>query len=236
MTPSTLVERIEAVRKRVDSAARSVGRDPGAVQIIAVSKTFPADRVLEASQCGLQVFGENRIQEAEAKISAVREAAPGLEWHLVGSLQRNKAARAAELFSVIHSLDRTSLADALARAAAKLDRRIRVLLQVNIDREEQKGGALPENVPGLLAHVDTLDGLDPLGFMAIPRLVPGPEGVRPAFARMRELRDSLNGDRPPSRQLRILSMGMSSDFELAIREGADWIRIGSAIFGERSRE
>jgi pyridoxal phosphate enzyme (YggS family) len=239
MTSSTstlLSERIEAVRKRIEVAAREAGRDPAKVRIIAVSKTFPPERVLEAARCGLVAFGENRIQEANTKIPAVNEASPTpLEWHLVGYLQRNKASRAVKLFSVIHSVDRPELADALARAAAAREAPLQILLQANVDGEPQKGGALPEDLRALLQHVDRLPELEPLGLMAIPRLAENPEDLRPAFAALRTLRDELNEDRPLERHLRILSMGMSSDFEIAVQEGADWIRIGTAIFGERSR-
>jgi pyridoxal phosphate enzyme (YggS family) len=239
MTPASAAEtaqRLEAVRKRIEAAARDAGRDPETIRIIAVSKTFPPERVLEAVECGLRVFGENRVQEAVAKIPAVFEASPAaLEWHLVGGLQRNKAARAVQLFEVIESIARPELADAVARAARAQGTRVRVLLQVNVDREPQKGGVLPEALAGLLERVDGLSELEPLGLMTIPRFNEDPEAARPTFASLRELRDRLNEDRAPERYLRILSMGMSHDFDVAVREGADWVRIGTAIFGERSR-
>jgi pyridoxal phosphate enzyme (YggS family) len=227
--------RIERVRKRIETAARSAGRAPEEIRLIAVSKMFPPESVLEAVCAGLRTFGENRIQEATAKIPIANEAsAVPLEWHLVGALQRNKAARAVELFSVIHSLDRRELADALSRAAQGRERTVQVLLQVNVDREPQKAGAAPETVEALLEHVEGLPGLEPVGLMAIPRLEDDPEQTRPAFATLRRLREALNSRRSPDRHLPVLSMGMSSDFEIAIQEGADWIRIGTAIFGERS--
>jgi pyridoxal phosphate enzyme (YggS family) len=232
----TLAQRLEAVRKRIETAARGVGRDPEGIRIIAVSKTFGPDRVLEAVRAGQQAFGENRLQEAAAKIPVVNEASRvSLEWHMVGGLQRNKAKSAVDLFSVIHSLDRPELAEALARAARKRNAQVRVLLQVNVDREPQKGGALPETVEPLLECVDRLPELEPLGLMAIPRLTADAEQARPAFATLRRMREHLNEARPPERSLRILCMGMSNDFEVAVQEGADWVRLGTAIFGERSR-
>ncbi len=231
-----MARRIEAVRKRIESAARDAGRDPETIRIIAVSKTFPPERVLEAVGCGLRVFGENRIQEAAAKIPAVTEASSTpLGWHLVGGLQRNKATRAVQLFQVIESIDRLELADAVARAARAQRTRVQVLLQVNVDQEPQKGGVLPESLAALLEHVDGLPELEPLGLMTIPRFSEDPEAARRTFASLRELREELNKDRAPERRLRILSMGMSHDFDVAVREGADWVRIGTAIFGERSR-
>jgi pyridoxal phosphate enzyme (YggS family) len=234
VSATELAARIEGARKRVEAAALRAGRDPATIEIIAVSKRFPAELILEAVACGVRVFGENRVQEASEKIPAITEASPvSLEWHLVGQLQRNKAARAVELFSVIHSVDRPELADAIARAAAREARRIRVLLQINLENEPQKAGVEPGDAAALLAHVDALSELEVVGLMTLPRPREDPEEVRPAFARLRGLRDELNAGRPPERGLRILSMGMSNDFEVAIEEGADWVRIGTAIFGER---
>jgi hypothetical protein len=231
-----IAERVESLRKRIETAARSAGREADAIRIVGISKSFSGERVLEAAEAGLRCFGESRVQEASKKIPWVdaRSALP-LEWHLVGQLQRNKAPKAVELFSIVESLDRPELAEALARAAAARNSRMRVLLQVNIEREPQKGGVEPESLPALLARVDTLEALEPLGLMAIPRHHADPERSRAAFAEVRRLRDALDRGRPPERRLRVLSMGMSHDFEVAIQEGADWIRIGTAIFGERSR-
>lgn len=231
---SDLSERLERVRARVDAAAREAGRDPRDVRVIAISKTFPVARLREALAAGQRALGENRVQEAAAKLAELspEERALG-EWHLVGQLQRNKARKAVELFDVIHSVDRPALAEALDRAAHDLDRRPRVLLQVDLDDEPQKGGVAPEEAGALLAHIEGLELLEPVGLMAIPRPGDDPEATRPAFARLRRLREQLNAARPPERQLRELSMGMSADFEAAIAEGATWVRVGTAIFGER---
>jgi pyridoxal phosphate enzyme (YggS family) len=234
---SDIGDRLDDVRARIAGAARRAGRDPAQVRLVAVSKTFPAARVVEAIAAGIDRIGENRVQEASDKIPEVRAAVhAAVEWHFIGGLQRNKARRAVELFDVIESVDRASLARELAKAARALGRRPRILLQVNVDAEPQKAGVSPRDLPDLLDAVDALPDLEPVGLMAIPRPASDPEQVRPAFARLRELLETLNAGRDASRQLAELSMGMSADFEVAIEEGASWIRVGSAIFGERARQ
>jgi pyridoxal phosphate enzyme (YggS family) len=231
-----VAERLTDVERRIADAAARAGRDPARVRLVAVSKTFPASRVLEAVSAGLRTFGENRVQEATAKIPAVAAAASvPIEWHMVGQLQRNKARKAVELFDVIQSVDRTELAAALARAAADLGRRPRILLQVNVDEEAQKAGVLPKAAAQLLADVDRLPQLAPVGLMALPRACDDPEEVRPSFARLRSLLDDLNAGRPDEQRLAELSMGMTADFEVAVEEGATWVRLGTAIFGERKK-
>lgn len=227
---SALLERLADVRARVKRAADKAGRDPAGVKLLAVSKGFPAERIREAADAGQLAFGENRVQEAEGKISAL----PALEWHLIGQLQRNKARLACELFAAIHSVDRAELAQALARHADALGRRVRVLVQVNIDEEPQKGGVAPAAAAALVREIAALPGLDLAGLMAIPRPQPDPEAVRPAFGRLRQLREQIRLQAPEVR-LEELSMGMSDDFEIAIQEGATIVRVGSAIFGERPR-
>ena len=226
-----LAKRIAALHARIERAAQRASRDPGGVKLVAVSKTFGADRVLEAADAGLSVFGENRVQEAAEKLPEVAKRVRGkLEWHLVGRLQRNKARRAVELFDVIESVDRPELARALARAAEALGRRPRVLVQVNLDDEPQKGGVGPSEAPALVEMVAALPGLELVGLMAVPRARRDAEAQAPAFARLRSLQGELTLQHP---ELTELSMGMSADFEVAVREGATWVRIGSAIFGER---
>jgi pyridoxal phosphate enzyme (YggS family) len=229
---SGVAERLAALRERIARAERAADRPAGSTRLLAVSKTFGPERVVEAAGCGLRAFGENRVQEATDKIPAVSAACDTpLEWHLVGALQRNKARRAVELFDVIHSVDRVSLAQAIDRAAAALDRRPRVLLQVNVDAEPQKGGVSVGDAPALADAVAALPRLDLVGLMAIPQARPDPELQRPAFARLRTLLGELRIQHP---SLSELSMGMTSDFEVAIEEGATWIRLGTAVFGERS--
>ncbi len=230
---SQLAQRIEQVRARVGAAARGAGRAPEAVRLLPISKTFPAQTVLEAARAGLDAFGENRVQEAARKIPEVRAGGGKLEWHLVGPLQRNKARKAVELFDVIQSVDRIELALALERAAAALGKRQRILLDVNIDEEPQKSGVLPADLAELLSELDALPHLEPLGLMSIPRACAQAEQVRPSFVRLRGLLEELNRGRSAERRLSELSMGMSADFEVAIQEGATCVRIGTAIFGAR---
>ena len=233
---SGIADRLAAIRARIERAARHADRDPSRVKILAVSKTHPPEAVLEAVRAGLVAFGENRVQEAEAKIPAVRAAcAATLEWHLIGGLQRNKARRAVELCDVIQSVDRPELLLALDKAAAEAGRRPRIFLQVNLDAEPQKNGCAQSLLPALAAGADACAHLELVGLMAIPRPCDNPEEVRPSFARLRKLLDSLNRERPRERRLTELSMGMTGDFEVAVQEGATWLRLGTALFGERGK-
>ena len=229
-------ENLREVHRRIATAARRAGRDPNEVKLLAVSKRFAHDRVLEAAAAGQLAFGENRVQEASRKIPVVAaefaatQPNTSMEWHLIGPLQRNKARQAVELFDVIHSLDRSELAVALERAAEALDRRPRVLLQINIDDEPQKSGAAPSDARELLEATRACAHLIPVGLMTLPRACSDPEEVRPSFRRLRELLAELHQDEP---RLVELSMGMSADFEVAIEEGSTQVRIGTAIFGTR---
>lgn len=234
---SELETRLADLRARIERAAAVVGRDASAVKLLAVSKTQAPARVLEAATAGLRAFGENRVQEAAEKIPAVQAAcAAPLEWHLIGGLQRNKARRAVELCDVIQSVDRPELLAALDKAAEETRRRPRIFLQVNIDREQQKGGCMPSAAAALAEAADQCANLELVGLMAIPRLCDNAEQVRPSFARLRALLAELNRTRPRERRLCELSMGMSGDFEVAVQEGATWLRVGTALFGERKSE
>ena len=228
---SALLERLADVRARVARAARTAGRDPSDVKLLAVSKGFAIEQIRQAAGAGQLAFGENRVQEAEAKVAEL----PALEWHLIGQLQRNKARLACELFSAVHAVDRAELAQALARHAAALGRRVRVLVQVNIDAEPKKGGTAPADTAALVREIVSLPALELAGLMAIPRARPDPEQMRPAFARLRGLREQIRLQAPEGPRLEELSMGMSDDFEIAIQEGATIVRVGSAIFGARPR-
>jgi pyridoxal phosphate enzyme (YggS family) len=231
----SIEERLAGLRARIDQAARRAQRDPAGVHLLAVTKSVPAERVAEAVRAGLRVFGESRVQEAEQKIPRVAEqSAPAqLSWHWIGRLQRNKVRRAVQLFRVIESMDRVELAHALERAACERAQATEVFLQVNVDREPQKAGVLPEHAAQLAERVASeCPHLRATGLMAIPQAHPDPQHVRSAFARLRALRDELR-ERLPHSGIEELSMGMSEDFELAIEEGATWIRVGSALFGAR---
>jgi pyridoxal phosphate enzyme (YggS family) len=224
--------RLALVRGRIAAAARRTGRDPAGVTLVAVSKTVPAAAVREAAAAGQLVFGENRVQEAREKIAA---AGPGLRWHLIGHLQRNKAKAAAGLFACVESVDSADLARELDRHAAALGVRLRVLVQVRLGAEEGKRGVDPAEAPALIETVAGLSALELSGVMAIPPPPVVPEDSRPFFARLRALRDAWEGSCCPRRALPELSMGMSMDFEVAVEEGATIVRVGTALFGERDR-
>ncbi len=204
-------------------ASRAAGRDPGEVALTAVTKTQPAEALEAALAAGQRVFGENLVQEAQAHWAGLRDSVPDLELRLIGPLQTNKAADAVALFDVIETLDRPKLADALAAAADKAGRPVRVLVQVNTGAEPQKAGVLPEEADALVAHARG-KGLTVEGLMCIP---PAEEAAGPHFALLRKIARR-NG-------LGRLSMGMSGDYETAIRFGATHLRVGSALFGERNR-
>lgn len=226
-----LIERIRQVRLQVEAAAARSGRNADAVTIIAVSKTIPAERVALAYQMGLKVFGENRVQEAREKIAALPY--PLIRWHLIGHLQTNKVARAVELFHLIHSVDSARLAEALERSAAARQKAQPVLLQVNVAGEAAKEGVSIAELPALAEAVLRQPHLHVQGLMTIAPYTEQPETVRPVFRRLREVRDELR-ERFPQGNWDELSMGMSGDYLVAIEEGATMVRIGRAIFGERS--
>jgi hypothetical protein len=209
---------------------------------VAVTKTHPPEVVAAAIAAGAHTFGENRVQEAAAKIAALAEQHSGLRWHLIGHLQRNKARLAAELFDLVHSVDSLRLAEALSRHAQDLGRRLPILLQVNVSGEGSKEGfALPggvTNQPGFDALLPewerllALPALEVRGLMTVAPIVDHPDQARPTFQALRELRDAL-ARRFPNTAWIELSMGMTDDFEAAIAEGATIVRVGRAIFGER---
>ena len=211
-----------AVRARIARAASDHGRDPGGVALVAVSKTKPAEAILPALEAGQRLFGENYVQEAAAKWPALRERFAGVELHLVGPLQSNKAREAVELFEAIHALDRESLARALRAAIDRTGRRPRLFVQVNTGEEPQKAGVAPGEADRFLDLCRGTHGLAIEGLMAVP---PAAEPPSPHFALLARIA-ARNG-------LKLLSMGMSEDFEAAIQLGSTHVRVGSAIFGAR---
>ncbi|MDI4666682.1 YggS family pyridoxal phosphate-dependent enzyme [Xanthobacter autotrophicus] len=215
--------RLQAVRAQIAAACRDCGRDPAAVTLVAVSKTFPAPEIVPVIEAGQKVFGENRVQEAHGKWPLLRADHPGMELHLIGPLQSNKAREAVALFDVIHTLDRPKIAAALAEEMARQGRSPRLFVQVNTGAEPQKAGVLPEAADAFIAACREQHGLDVWGLMCIP---PADEVPDPHFALLAKIatRNGLAG----------LSMGMSADFPAAIRQGATHVRVGSAIFGHRS--
>ena len=215
-------QNVEGVQAAIERACRRCGRDPREVLLIAVSKTVDLERIRLAVEAGVPALGENRVQEAKEKVATLGHPVP---WHLIGSLQTNKAKEAARIFDCIQSVDRLELAHELDRRAQAAGRVVDGLLQVNLGEEPQKGGLPPAEVKAVLDQVAALQGLRIRGLMAIPPLVPDAEAARPYFRRLRELRDAVG--------LEHLSMGMSGDFEVAIDEGATMVRVGTAIFGPR---
>lgn len=213
---------VERVREAIARACGRAGRSPDDVLLVAVSKTVEAERIRLAVAAGIPALGENRVQEAREKIETLGRPVP---WHLIGSLQTNKAKEAARLFDWIHSVDRVELARELSRRARALDRTLDILVQVNLGEEPQKAGVAPGELKALLDAMSGLESLRIRGLMAIPPAVGAPEAARPFFRRLRELRDGAG--------LEHLSMGMSADFEVAIEEGATLVRVGTAIFGPR---
>jgi pyridoxal phosphate enzyme (YggS family) len=221
----------ERICDQVAQAARRAGRDPQTVRIIAVSKTKPVELIERAIEAGMTDIGENYVQEAADKIGRI--SAP-VTWHMIGHLQRNKAGRAVELFDVIHTLDSVALADALARHGERCGHVVRVLVEVNMGGEATKHGADPDGVERLIASLAGHRWLLVDGLMAIPPLGQSAEDSRPYFRRLRALHDRLRATAAPNCPLRELSMGMTDDFTVAIEEGATTVRIGRAIFGERT--
>jgi pyridoxal phosphate enzyme (YggS family) len=223
-------QNLEDIKLRLESAAAQAGRDPAAVRLVAVTKTVDPARLEEAVAAGQTVFGENYVQEAKGKIAAL---GPGFTWHFIGHLQSNKAKAAAELFDLIHSVDRLSLAQALEQAAGRLGKRQNILIQVNLAGEASKSGTAPEEAEVLLREIGRMPHLKVLGLMTMPPWFNDPERVRPYFRGLRELRDRLRHLNLVEGDLPELSMGMTGDFEVAVSEGATLVRIGTAIFGRR---
>jgi pyridoxal phosphate enzyme (YggS family) len=223
-------ERLKSVRDRIAHAAERAGRDPASVALIGATKGIEVGRVQAAFAAGLRDFGENWIQEAVPKITAV---GPGPRWHLIGHLQRNKVRVAVRVFEVIQTLDTIRLAEAVDRAAGRLGRQVPVLVEVNVAGEATKYGCAPDDVEGLVTAIRRCRHLVLVGLMTVGPLVEDPEAIRPVFRQLRMLRDRLRESLAGEGFLQ-LSMGMSGDFEVAIEEGSTMVRVGRAIFGERA--
>jgi PLP dependent protein len=218
------------VLKRIGKAATRCGRNPQEIRLLAASKSQSIDKIQAAIEAGIRLFGENYVQELEAKKSAAGEA---VEWHMIGHLQRNKVKAAVDLCDLIQSLDSVDLARALDKEGKKKGRAVRALVEVNLAAEETKSGIPRDRVAGLLAEAGQLSSMKIEGLMAVPPYRDEPEQVRPYFRALRELRDELRERKIPNVDLKELSMGMTHDYEIAIEEGATLVRIGTAIFGPR---
>jgi hypothetical protein len=226
-----IADRLTEVRARIAGAARSVGRDPLAIRLVAVSKTVPLDAIHEAYAAGQRDFGENRVQESLQKIQSSTDFL--ITWHLLGHVQANKARKAGSAFATIQSVDSEAILRKLDLAAEEAGTRPELLIQVDLAGEASKSGAPPSDVPRLLEAAEGLNAARVVGLMTLPPQARLPEDARPWFRRMRDLRDSWLAAGVPPHRLRELSMGMSGDFEVAIQEGATMVRIGTAIFGSR---
>jgi hypothetical protein len=214
--------------ERIDQSVLKSGRKRGAVRLVAVTKRVEANRIKEAISCGVEILGENYIQEAKDKISQIQA---GVEWHFIGHLQGRKARDAVELFDVIHSVDSLKLSKELNKRGEEKDKRVRILLQVNLSNEETKSGLKREAVLPLVEEVAALKSLILEGFMTMPPFFADPESARPFFRDLSVLRDEISNK--TGLPLKELSMGMSHDFEVAIEEGSTMVRVGTAIFGSR---
>ncbi len=226
-------ENVERVRERIQSACRRSGRAGEEVRLVAVSKTKPAEAIRQAYAVGLREFGENRVQEAAAKLQELEDL--DAVWHLIGHLQSNKAELACRLFDWIHSVDSLHLAEKIDREAAALGRKMPILIEVHLGEEESKFGVEEDDLGRMAERIAALPALELRGLMTLPPFFDDPENARPFFRRLRKLAERMGVRNLPGVQMRELSMGMSHDFEVAIEEGATTVRVGTAIFGERQR-
>jgi len=226
-----ICENIKKIQSRIRKAAEQSGRNPGDIHLVAVSKHMPVEAVIEANQCGQGIFGENYPQEAKGKIDRLD---PSLHWHFIGHLQRNKARMVAELFQVVETVDRLKIGKALDNYAGELNKTLEVLIQVNVGREPQKSGVLPEKTEELLTLLQPLENLKVCGLMTMPPYGRDPEASRLWFRELKKLSVQYADKGLFTNNTSVaLSMGMSGDFTVAIEEGATLIRVGTAIFGPR---
>ncbi|QEM66955.1 YggS family pyridoxal phosphate-dependent enzyme [Geobacter sp. FeAm09] len=226
----SIAQRLEQIRSRIAAAAARAGRDPRTVRLVAVSKVRPPEDLVAAYRAGQVVFGENYVQELTAKAAEITEP---LEWHFIGHLQSNKVKYLAGLVTLIHSVDRLSLAEEISRQWGRLGRSCDILVQVNIAGEATKSGTTEAGALSLVRAIAQLPNVRVRGLMTMPPFFDDPEGARPYFAELKRLSELIAAAAIPEVEMAELSMGMSGDFEAAIREGATLVRVGTAIFGER---
>ena len=224
---SQIRENLQKVTERIKKAARNVGRDPSEVKLVAVSKTVEVARIKEAVEAGVSILGENYVQEAQKKIEEIGRP---VSWHFIGHLQSNKAKYAIRLFDMIHSVDSLPLAEELNRRAEQANEKIKVMIEVNLSKEATKFGTDEEMVMNLVKGIQNLHSLSLEGLMTMPPYFHLPDMSRPYYVALRELKERIAIEGIPMREL---SMGMSNDYEIAIEEGATYVRVGTAIFGAR---
>src|ERR1700733_7999128 len=231
----SIAENIASIHERIAAAARRAGRNPREIALMAVSKTHPPECIREAYAAGLKLFGENRVQEFASKIGDLQNL-PDADWHMIGHLQTNKAAKTVELFHAVDSVDSLKLAEKLNAAAGHARKKLQVLIEINVGGEAAKSGLAPGSpaLEEVLIAAPRLEALSFRGLMSVPPFTEEPHDARPYFRKLRELRDSTARRKLPALAMDQLSMGMSHDFEVAIEEGSTCVRVGTAIFGERS--
>jgi pyridoxal phosphate enzyme (YggS family) len=232
----SIAQNIAQVRERITAAARRAGRNPEEITLMGVSKTFPVESIREAYGAELRVFGENRVQEFSGKADALRDLSDA-EWHLIGHLQTNKAAKAAELFDAVDSVDSVRMAGKLNTFAESVGKTLSVLIEINVGGETAKNGVASDSdeLEQILQGAPRYKHLNFCGLMTVPPYSEDPEGSRSYFLQLRQIRDSITTRTLPHVGMNILSMGMSHDFEVAIEEGATCVRVGTAIFGQRAQ-
>jgi PLP dependent protein len=232
----SIPENIAHIRERIAATARRAQRRPEEIALMAVTKIFPPERIREAYDAGLRLFGENRVQEFAGKASALGDLRDA-DWHMIGHLQSNKAGKAAELFAAVDSVNSLRLAQKINASAQELGKKLNVLIEINVGGEEAKTGIAPgsSELEEILLAAPELEHLVFRGLMTIPPFTADPQDARPYFRRLREVREQIAAKRLPAIQMDVLSMGMSHDFEVAIEEGSTCVRLGTAIFGERTR-
>ncbi len=232
----SIAANISLVKERIAAAAGRAGRSADDIALMAVTKTQSAERIRQAYDAGQRLFGENRVQDFAAKAGTLQDLQDA-KWHMIGHLQTNKAAKTVELFRSVDSVDSLKLAEKLDAAARKLGRKLDVLIEINVGGESAKSGVAPDStaLEELLLAAPRLEALVFRGLMTVPPFTEDPEGARPYFRKLRELRDAIAARKLPAVAIEQLSMGMSHDFEVAIEEGSTCVRVGTAIFGERTR-
>lgn len=229
----SIADNLKSIQERITAAAMRAGRDPSSVKLVVVTKTVDQNNIREAVAAGALVLGENRVQEAREKIEALGRVA---QWHLIGRLQTNKAKYAVKLFDLIHSVDSIGLARELDKQATKIGKVQDVLVEVSIASEAAKAGIAVDECLVLVRESAGLKNIRVRGLMAIPPFLDDPEQVRPYFRKLRELSQSITREDIPNISMQELSMGMSGDFEVAVEEGSTMVRVGTAVFGERSKK
>jgi pyridoxal phosphate enzyme (YggS family) len=225
----SIAENIARLKEEIAAACRKAGRDEREVALMAVSKVHPVEAIVEAYEAGQRLFGENKVQEYEAKSARLR-GLEGAEFHLIGPLQSNKTNKAAELFDAVDAVDSLKIAERLEKAATERGKRLPVLIEVKLSHEESKHGVAPEELPALLDAMSGMKAVQAVGLMTVPPWSEDAETARPYFRELRKLRDEVAKAHPGVTQL---SMGMSNDFVVAIEEGSTCVRVGTAIFGKR---